>query len=263
MANVKTIETAPVETPAASTASSFWKRELNGATFLSLEHVCHMVLVVVVAVLLSAGVVTAISLWSGNSGVLSALGTMPTIGGPAARWTEANASIGLVAALATLVPLMTILDRRTRAEWAKRPGYESRVAYKVPVYVALGVLVAGKVFALIQMLTVVLTSLAVIGVKGYDIGSMYLYQFLPAAIAALIFGAAGWYLFKLAKGRDNGRAYSVATSLVAMMVAVALFVTAVIVLHTPGSTIEPSGGTNYFDDFNSGDSRSLEDLFRY
>lgn len=267
MADVKKTETvtAPVEVPATNTGNSFWKRELNGATFLSLEHAGHMILVVVIAFLLSVGVVTAISLWTGNSGVLSAWGTMPTIGGMAAAPVEADAAIGIVAALAVLVPFMVVLDRRTRAEWVKRPGYMGRAAYKVPLYLALGTLVAAKLCAVIQMFTVVLTSLAVIGVKGNGIGDMYLYQFLPAAIAAIVFGAAAWYLFKLAKGTDLGRTYSMGVTLLALALAVALFVTAVIVKHTPATnnTMPSGGSSDYFKDFNNGNSRSLDELFNY
>lgn len=266
MAEVKTSGNEPVVVASQSSGNSFFKRELNGATFLSLEHVGHMLLVVAVAMLLSAGVVTAISLWTGNSGVMSALGTDLGIGGSAARYVEATAAIGLVAGLAVLVPLLVVLDRRTRAEWLKRPGYTNRAAYKVPIYVALGALITGKVIAVIQMLTVVLSSLAVVGLSGQDIGGMYLNTFLPSLIAAVIFGAAAWYLFKLAKGRDGGRTFSAAAALLAGALAIALFVTAVIVMRTPSTTREtdltPNGGSSrYFDDFNE-DSTQLEDLFR-
>lgn len=261
MAEVKTSGKEPVVVATQPSAQSFFKRELNGATFLSLEHVGHMVLVVVVAMLLSVGVVTALSLWTGNSGVMSALGADLGIGGSAARYVESTAAIGVVAGLAVLVPLMVVLDRRTRAEWGKRPGYTNRAAYKVPIYVALGVLITGKVSAVVQMLTVVLSSLAVVGLKGQDIGGMYLNTFLPSLIAAIIFGAAAWYLFKLAKGRDNGRTFSVGAALAAGVLAIALFVTAVIVMRTPSTTSEPRfDDSQYFNDFN--DSSELEDLFR-
>lgn len=267
MAEVNATDMAPA-TPTTTGGSSFFKRELNGATFLSLEHVLHMVLVVVVAALLSAGVVTAISLWTSNSGVLSAFGTMSMLGGSAARFTEATMSISLVASLAVLVPALVVLDRRTRAEWLKRSGYTNRAAYKVPVYLALGVLVALKVAAVIQMLTVVLNSLAVIGVNGYAIGDMYLYQFLPAAIAAVIFGGSAWYVFKLAKGRDNGKMFSSLVAVLGAVLVIALFITAVVTLrNNTGGGIEPARpGTNYFDDYNTGGSSSskdLQDIFRY
>jgi len=263
MAEAKTTEPAPAVVTTQTAGESFWKRELNGATFLSLEHAGHMILVVIVAALLSVGVVTAISLWTGSSGLLSALGAASLIGGSAAKYVEANTAIALVAALVVLVPLMVVLDRRTRAEWLKRTGYADRVAYKVPLYLALGVTVAAKLFAIVQMLTVILTSLAVIGVNGNGVGDMYLYQFLPSAITAVIFGGTAWYLFKLAKGRDNGRAFSTLVMLLSGALAVALFVTAVITLHTPGTSMQPSGGTNFYDDYNNGSSKSLEDLFKY
>lgn len=266
MAEVKTSGKEPVVVAAQPSGGSFFKRELNGATFLSLEHAGHMVLVVVIAILLSVGVVAALSLWTGNSGVMSALGADLRIGGSAARYAEAAAAIGIVAALVVLVPLLVALDRRTRAEWVKRPGYTGRTAYKVPIYVALAALITGKVCAVIQMLTVVLGSLAVVGLNGQDIGSMYLNTFLPSLIAAVIFGAAAWYLFALAKGRDNGRVFSMAGAFLAVALAVALFVTAVIIMRTPSAAPQTdltpeSGSSRYFDDFNE-DSSQLEDLFR-
>lgn len=270
MAEVNATDATTVA-PTTTSGSSFLKRELNGATFLSLEHALHMVLVVVVAALLSAAVVTAISLWTASSGVLSAFGTFPMIGGSAAKYVEATMSISLVAALVVLVPALLVLDRRTRAEWLKRPAYTARAAYKVPVYLALGVLVALKVAAVIQMVTVVLNSLAVIGVNGYAVGDMYLYQFLPAAVAAVIFGAAAWYVFKLAKGRDNGKMFSMLVAVVSAILVIALFITAVVTLrNNTGGGVEPMRTTppSFYDDYNtnggsSSSTKDLQDLFRY
>jgi hypothetical protein len=262
MAEVNATDATPVAT-ATSGGSSFFKRELNGSTFLSLEHALHMVLVVVVAGLVCAGVITAISLWTSSSGVMSGLGVLPAIGGAAAKYIEANAAVGLVASLVVLVPALVILDRRTRAEWLKRPGYTNRVAYKVPIYLALGVLIAVKVAAVIQMLTVILTSLSVIGVNGYAIGDMYMNQFLPAAISAIIFGASAWYLFKLAKGRDNGKMFSTLVMVLSVILVLALFITSVVTLRNNGSAIAPSDYFKNYDGSSDDSSRDLEDIFRY
>lgn len=268
-------EVTKTETTTAATdgGNSFIKRELNGATFLTLEHVLHMALVVAVAALLVAGILTAIDLWTGNGGVMSAFTMMAGMGIGTAKYAEASSAIGIVAALVILVPGLVILDRRTRAEWLKRDGYAGRVAYKVPLYTALGLLVVAKVVAVIQMVTVVLNSLAVIGLNNNGVGDMYLYEFLPAAIAALVFGGSAWYLFKLAKGRDNGKMFSMLAALLGAALAIALFVTAVVTLHGnsngPGP-IEPAGPTMpYYNNYNTmpngggSSSKSLDDLFKY
>src|SRR5688572_14928284 len=94
-------------TPVAPIAKNkgFIKRELNGATFLTLEHVGHMVLVVVVAGLVLSGVLSAMSMWFGAAGMGSVLisGTA-SLGAAASSAMEGAMSLGIVAALLVLVP---------------------------------------------------------------------------------------------------------------------------------------------------------------
>lgn len=260
MANPNIKDTTPVATPASANVGSFLKREMSGATFLTLEHVGHMALVVIVTILVAVGFITALSLWTGNVGIVS---MMPELGAHGAKYVEASMAISIVAALLVLVPMLAVLDRRTRAEWLKRPGYAARVAYKAPVYTALGVLVVGKTAAVIQMVSVVLSSLALIGVSGSDIGGMYLSQFLSALLVTIIFGASGWYVFKLAKGRDNGQTFSMAMVVVGTMLAIALFITAIVTFHNSTNTSQPTRGSDYFNEYRPGDSKDLEKLFPY
>lgn len=252
---------APAPVAAPSTSGMFMKREMNGASFLSLEHVAHMVLVVVVSALVVSGLTLGLSLWTGipmTTGTYSLLlseSSMQTV--------AAMGAVGVVAGLLVLAPLLMVLDRRTRAEWMKRHGYSGRVAYKVPVYTALGVLVAAKLMADVVMVGVVLTSLIEIGVPNAGIGSMYLTQFVPAAIAALVFGLAAWYVFKLAKGRDMGRQFSMLMVFVSGVLSLALLITAVSVVHSTKTDTLPGGGYPYTMPNNSSSGRSLEDLFNY
>ncbi|HSE61447.1 MAG TPA: hypothetical protein VLA88_04100 [Candidatus Saccharimonadales bacterium] len=254
------------ETDTAATASdgsSFFRRQLHGATFLSLEHFLHMGLVVVVAGLLAMGLTAAISMWTGGQAVGQLLfkdsaSSLPSSIGSGLSSLEAMSALGIVAGLLVLVPLLMVLDRRTGAEWLKRPGYSKRLAYKLPIYGALAALVAAKVAAVIAMLGVVLQSIALIGVTGEDIGAMYLTEFVPALVAALVFGAAAWYVLKLAKGRDLGKAFSSLVAAIGLVLAVALFITAYLALHNaPRDTyMNPLSPT-------PGDSRNLEDIFKY
>lgn len=231
-------------TPVApeSKSKGFIKRELNGASFLTLEHIGHMALVVIVSGLIVSGLGAAFSLWFGLGGMSQTIfGSTSALLGAGGKTLEATMALGVVAALLVLVPALAILDRRTRAEWHKRPGYAGRLAYKVPVYAALAVLAIILVALKIQMLYVIISSLAFIGVQGAQIGDMYLHSFIPALIAYAVFGAAAWYVFNLAKGRDNGRLFSMAKVIGGGVLAVALFITALVALHdTKATTPEPT-----------------------
>jgi|GEM_PF-1989504 len=229
-------DTTPVVVESSAQGTSFIKRELNGASFLTLEHIGHMLLTVVVAGLLASGVNVAISLWTGGVG-----------DNPLLHILEPMAALSIITALIVLVPILIVLDRRTRSEWRIRTGYTDRLAYKVPVYTALGLLIAAKTLVFIQALTIVVASLTLIGIKDASVGTMYLTDFLPAIIGTAIFGGVAWYVFKLAKGRDNGRMFSVVMAVLGTAMAVALFVTIVVQNHntkadTNTNTTQPTTG---------------------
>ena len=243
-----------------SNGKNFLQRELNGSTFLTLEHIGHMALVVLVPVLLLAGFGAAFSMWFGTPGMAYTLMGGASLLGPASMSMLTGAlSLSVVAALLVLVPALVVLDRRTRAEWHKRPGFAGRLAYKVPVYTALAVLGALIVACKIQMIYVLIASLAFIGVQGAPIGSMYVNSFIPALLGLLVFGGAAWYVFTLAKGRDNGRRFSLIAAVLGAVVSAALFITTLVVLHDGkgynggvqidrGSGREPAYDTEYYRD---------------
>jgi hypothetical protein len=91
----------------------------------------------------------------------------------------------------------------------------------------------------IQALYIILTSLAYIGVSGAPIADMYVGNFIPALLGMFVFGAAGWYVFNLAKGRDYGRKFSMATAATGVVVVVALFITSLVVLHDGSRSLNP------------------------
>jgi hypothetical protein len=220
---------------AAGGAQNFIKRELDGATFLTLEHIAHMALIVLVPLLVLMGLSSAFSMWTGAGGVAESILGSAITGGAGIKAFEASMGLGVVAALLVLVPALVILDRRTRAEWRKRPGYTGRLAYKAPLYSALGVLGAIMVAAKIQMVYVIVASLAFLGVPNAPIGSMYLTIFVPALVVLFVAFGTFWYLFKLAKGKDNGRMFSMGLAALGGVLVVALFVTGIIVLHGNGN----------------------------
>jgi hypothetical protein len=169
---------------------------------------------------------------------------------------DTTVGVTLTAAFLVLAPLMYILRRRTAAEYVKRPGYESRVAYKLPVYTALGILAAFATGAFVSMLSVFLNSLLNIGVSGADIGAMYVQQFLPALLAFVVFSMACWYTMWFAKGRDVSKAFVSVVSVLAAAVAIALFVTTMTINHETKKSVQPD-----YPRYTS--PSSPEDLFPY
>jgi len=229
-------------------------RQLSGTSFLTLEHIGYFMLVVIMPSLLLAGASIALSLWQNGSvstasdNALYGLAVQPVM-----HYIDTTAAVALTAAFLVLAPLMLVLRRRTAAEYAKRAGYTGRVAYKLPVYTALGILAAQALGALVGMLTVFLNSLANIGVKGIDIGAMYTAQFLPSLLAFAIFVTAAWYVMCFAKGRDTSRVFVGAVALLSAVMTIALFVT-VLTLNHNTKTVEPVSPQPY--QFN-------DDYYRY
>jgi hypothetical protein len=119
--------------------SAFVRRHLNKPTFLTLEHASYMALVVIVPGIIALALIAAISMWTGSAAEATGVSALLDSG---MRYLTAVWSTGLIAALVVLAPLLIILERRTRTGWATRPGYTNRLAYKLPVYVALGILAA-------------------------------------------------------------------------------------------------------------------------
>lgn len=238
---------AEEKSPQASTISTEDRkksvaRQLNGTSFLTLEHVGYFALVTLLPSLLLLGASTALQLWRGGSSAGSSAGMALPLSysvEPIMRSVDTIVAITLSAAFLVLVPLMYVLRRRTAAEYTKRPGYTSRVAYKLPVYTALAVLAAQTVGTLVSMLGVFLNSLVNIGVKGADIGAMYTTQFLPALLAFAVFGLGAWYVMWFAKGRDASKAFVGGVSLLATVMTIALFVTTMTINHDTKNTIDP------------------------
>lgn len=238
MAEEKTTSTISTETPKKPVA-----RQLNGTSFLTLEHVGYFALVVLLPSLLLVGASTALQLWQSGSASSGGSGStflpLSYTVEPIMRYVDTTVAIALSAAFLVLVPLMYVLRRRIAAEYAKRPGYTGRVAYKLPVYTALALLAAQTVGAFVSMLGVFLNSLVNIGVKGADIGAMYTSQFLPALLAFAVFGLSAWYVMWFAKGRDLSKVFVGGVSLLAAVMTIALFVTTMTINHDTKNNIDP------------------------
>lgn len=228
MATQTTKETLRTSTEAATKKDS-WARQLTGTSFLTLEHVGYFVLVVLMPMIILASILVAIDMWSGGSQasimplMYPSYANLPSL--------DVTTAMALVASLVTLAPFMYVLRRRTSAEYAKRPGYTRRVAYKLPVYSAVAVLAALTVGSLIGMVAVLLQSLVQIG-SGTDIGQLYRTSFVSALLGFVVFGLSGWYALWFAKGKDLTKLFMNAVILLAVVMAVALFVTAMSNTHS-------------------------------
>lgn len=220
----------------------FINRELHGASFLTLEHIAHMVLVVVIPGLILCAMTMALSLWFG-------LGTMTVIDVAyyySTNWLSTTGGTGITAALLALTPLLLILSARTRAEWHKRPAYVGRLAYKLPLYSALAVTTAIVIGFKIQIFAVLLGMLAYMGtVDGSYVIYSYAGTLVPSLIGLALFSVAWWYVFRLVKGVDYGRVFSVAMALIGIIMAVALFVTTYVGLHNTSGSVNPAAPRMY------------------
>ncbi len=213
--------------PTKTTSNSEFNRQLNGTAFLSLEHWAYMVLVVLVPLLLLTGFNAALAIWaSRTSGVVP----LTLIAGYSSM-VNVTVATTIAATLLVLAPLLFVLRRRTQAEIAKRPGYETRLAYKLPIYGALAILSVFKTCAFIMLVATFLYSLTLIGVKGAAIGALYTGQFLPALLANIVFALAGWYVFKLAKGINLSSQFAQAILWLSALMVVTLFTTAIMATH--------------------------------
>lgn len=215
----------------ASKNKSFISRELHGASFLTLEHVAHMVLVVVIPGLILCAITSALSLWFG-------FGSTPVLdmvyyGG---NWISTMGGSSIIAALLVLTPLLPILSARTRSEWHKRPAYAGRLAYKIPLYSALAATTAIVIGFKIQILAILLAMVTYMGATdGFYVTFGYASMLVPAFVGLGLFSIAWWYMFKLVKGVDYGRTFSTAMALIGIMLAIALFLTTFIGLHSNSS----------------------------
>lgn len=207
-------------------SNSFARRIATGTTFFALEHSLNMLFVVVLALLIVCGSVAVIALWTG--GLMQQADFLSS-------FFLSGTAIMVAAALLSLSPLVWLLDSRTRAEASKRAGFTGRMAYKVPLYVALGVIALFKVWAWVTLLAVILFTLAALGTSPLALAGMWTTQFTPALIALIVFGTTGWFLMRRAKGLDDGRGLTQVLVSIGVMLGLALFVSATMTIQSGNS----------------------------
>lgn len=240
-------------------AGAYLKRSLTGTTFLALEYTLHKVLLIVVAALMAAGLASGLGMWLGSTTTSMADSWLGTL-----AQTSSMSAIMIVAALLVFSPWLVVLDRRVRAEMVKRPGFEGRVAYKLPLYTAMGVVALVKLGIAVAAVWVLLYSLATMGQASAEVvGQMYRDQFVPALKALVVFGLVGWYLLRLSQGRVMRR-FSGMFAFAGLLLAVALFITATVNIQN-NKSLNPQTTPSledYLQDYNSSDKDFL-DSFKY
>ena len=219
--------------------SSFTARFLRGTTFLTFEHSYYFALVAFVPVLLLIGAAYAVGMWTGKYDLPHTLMWPPEMN--TIRVETAGVGI-IVAALFVLVAKMSVFRRRLAAEYVKRTGYKNRVAYKLPVYSALAILVTLSMASFIVMLGVGINSLLSLGQSGTAIGDMYTRDFVPALMGFAVFSASAGYVLWFAKGKDCSRLFVLSMNVLAAIVIAALLATAITINRdgTKPSPMQPT-----------------------
>lgn len=233
----------PVEAPAAAPRPS---RLLSGTQFLTLEHSARMIISVILPLLVLAGLATSFSLWASSNDAVSVVSSF--VAGAIAQ-TAALANIGLATALLVLTAMFWLLDKRVRRELAVRPGYHLRLGYKLPIYSAFFLTAGLLVFGVIDLVSVLIGSLVLIG-SGADIGGMYLTHFLPVLLGMAVVGFAAWYQYKLLRGVGKSSLYGLVMGVVAVVVALTIIITTAVTAHqssTPDTDTRSRDYNNLFD----------------
>ena len=109
----------------------------------------------------------------------------------------AQAFFGVILALFPVV----FFPRFKRA-LADRPEFTSRLAYRLPLYVAFAMIFFASLYMAAHLIAIIVSSLLLIGVNSVSIGDLYLQQFLPLVAALGLTGFVGYLLFAIIKGKD-------------------------------------------------------------
>lgn len=244
-----------------------YKKILSPSKYLTFEHSVNMALSVIIPGIILVAFWTAIGIWSESTGFFGVLsGLFDGYYSSMLIYLEVMASLMLVAVLVVLTPLMFILSRRVRARILKERQYISTMKFKVPVYVALGVSAVIIICSLVQIVYVILSTFALIGVTNAQIGDMYLVTFLPAGLTVIIYATVSTYLHRLVRGRSSGRKFCMGVSLISVAIILSLFITAVVKMHDDSINLDSSDDSsndleNYYDDYYNDYNNSLDEYY--
>lgn len=196
-------------------------------------------------------------------GLLSSL-MMQWTGGAGLVWLVGNhygmmVSLGVSAVVFALLAMW--LYRLVSREVAARPAYLSSTPYVVITNIIFGFFAVLLVCMVIRLISVLLSSLLLIG-SGADIGGMYLREFLPTLVGAALVFVAVWMTYKIVRGKNMSWALSLVLVSVAGALLLATLITVPLATHATDETddVAPIPGYQYRGNQNTPWNRMLEDL---
>lgn len=137
-----------------------------------------------------------------------------------------NALLALTFALIAWIGLMNVTK-----SISGRPEYVNTLAYVLITNAMLGVLALATLIGLVNLVSVLLSSLVLIG-SGADIGAMYLGTFLPQLVASALAGFAAFAAYKIAKGKNLSSVLGIVLVSVAGAALIATIITVAVQSHT-------------------------------
>ncbi len=176
-------------------------------------------------------------------------------------WTGASGSIVLlsgyqgimtVAVVAVLFAVLAFcLYRNVTKAVAKQLDYVNKTAYHFVTNSFLAVLAGALIVTVAGLLSVLLSSLLLIGTNA-DIGGMYLNQFLPGLVAAGLIGFVGFAAYKIMKGKNLSMLMTIVLMALAGALMIAALITIPIKTHMSTSS-SSSNSSNMYDnsDYNN------------
>ncbi len=141
-----------------------------------------------------------------------------------------------------------LLYKKVTKDIAAQPEYVNTTVYHFITKGLFAVLATAFVVYVAQLLSVLISSLLLIGTST-DIGGLYLNQFLPSLLGAAVVGVMGFSAFKIMKGRNLSGLMTIVLLSLAGALLIATLITVPIKAHS--STVTPSSSdfdySNYFN----------------
>lgn len=215
--------------------------EKNKAKWLTFEYALAMVSVTLATVISSMLVGGLFGLWTTKASMLTAF-----TGGALVAHVLSVAILALLFAVLAKV----LFSRVTRTVAEDRSGYTSRLAYKLTTYGALFVLVLVALPLVANLLSVLVSSLLLIGVSqaGSVYGGLYLGNFLPSLVALAIVGVVICLIAKIICGFNKSRLLGLVLIGITATITVALAITLAVQAHDrPTIKTRSSSSSIYFD----------------
>lgn len=225
------------------------------AKWLTFEYILAMFSAVSSALLFTDVIVKLFGVWMKIGGGQVAAAT--SVGG----WFDAVLPIRMVtpgtgivlgAVLAVLFAgIAFVAFGRVSRTVVDRPGYTSRLAYKVPTYAAFIALLIPALVLVAKLITILISSLLFIGVNsaGEVYKSLYLGEFLPYLMGLGVIGATLWMFKDVISGRNSTKLLSYILMGAAALVLVSGAITVAVQAHD-NKTMTSGGSTTV--DYNGG-----------